>query len=152
MVLFKQKEVTSQSSTNRFRLQVKTELEALEEVLCWSEEIAKKHLPQRTLWECKLALAEGFTNTVRYAHRDLPPVVPIIIEIYFFPNCMEIKIWDVGLPFDLHKKLAEIENSTVNPLEKERERGLFLMNKLMDDLQYIRIAERRNCLIMGKNF
>ena len=149
-MLFKQKEVTSQSLINQFRLQVRTEFEALEEILPWFEEITLGYLPKRTLWECKLALAEGFTNTVRYAHQDLPPVIPIIIEVNLFSDYLEIKIWDVGPPFDLSKKLAEIEANPVNPLEKESDRGLFLMKNLTDNLQYIRIANRRNCLIMGK--
>lgn len=152
MVLFKQKEVTSPSLINQFRLKVRTEFEALEEILPWFETITQGYLPKKTLWECKLALAEGFTNTVRYAHQDLPPVIPIIIDVHLFSNYLNIKIWDVGPPFDLQEKLAVIENNPLNPLEKESDRGLFLMKSLTDNLQYIRIANQRNCLIMGKKF
>ncbi|ACK65622.1 putative anti-sigma regulatory factor, serine/threonine protein kinase [Rippkaea orientalis PCC 8801] len=145
------KRVTSQSLLKQFRLNVKTELEALEEILPWFEEITQGYLPQKVLWECKLALAEGFTNTVRYAHQDLPPVVPIILEVHVFSNYLEMRIWDVGPAFDLARKLLDIEHSQVNPLEKESARGLFFMKHLTDDLQYIRIANRRNCLMMKKN-
>ena len=49
------------------RLTVKTEILALENILVWFETIAKPYLPPKILWECQLALSEGFTNTVLYA-------------------------------------------------------------------------------------
>ncbi|HAC65589.1 MAG TPA: ATP-binding protein [Cyanothece sp. UBA12306] len=123
--------MTNQSILKEFRLSVKTELEALEEILAWFAEIIQDYLPPKTLRECKLALAEAFTNTVIYSHQNLPSSVPIILEVNLFSNYLEMKIWDIGPPFDLLNKLWEIEES-------------------IDDLEYIRVANRRNCLIMRK--
>lgn len=135
----------------QFNLTVRTEIEALEEILQWFEKVAQPHLSQKPLWECKLALAEGFTNTVRYAHQDLPSSVPIILEVEIYPSFIEIKIINMGPVFDLQGKLKELQKSKANPLEKESDRGLFFMKELTDNLQYIRIANRCNYLVMRKN-
>ncbi|MFP4009877.1 MAG: ATP-binding protein, partial [Spirulinaceae cyanobacterium] len=50
-----------------FNLQLKTQLESLEEVLEWFEGIALKYLSDQAYWQCQLALTEGFTNAVRHA-------------------------------------------------------------------------------------
>ncbi len=134
-----------------FRLQVPTDIEALNDVLHWFEAEITPFLPRRCGWESKLALAEGFTNTVCYAHRDLPSITPIDIEIEICDRQIYMKIWDFGDPFDMMAKLKSIQTSQQDPLAKENERGLFLMNALTTELQYLRIADR-NCLIMRKEF
>jgi serine/threonine-protein kinase RsbW len=134
-----------------FRLQVPTQIEALNEVLNWFETQISPLLPQRFGWEAKLALSEGFTNTVNYAHQHLPPTTPITLEIQLLHQQLEIKIWDFGDPFDFTAKLNALKNPQQDPLEKEHERGLFLMNTIMDELQYVRV-EDRNCLVMRKGF
>lgn len=134
----------------QFRLRVETNIEALVKVLQWFERKTKPILPEKSIWQCKLALAEGFTNTVRYAHQHLPTKTPIDIEINLFCDYLEMRIWDWGPPFDLHAKLASLRQSPTDPLEKESDRGLFFMQELTDDLQYVRAAKGRNCLIMKK--
>lgn len=134
----------------KFRLRVNTELEALIPVLQWFEQITENLSPKAIVWQCKLALAEGFTNTVRYAHDHLPVETPIDVELTLFPNLIEIRLWNFGEPFDLPQKLAELQNSSVDPLEKEGDRGLIFMNALMDELHYTRQADQRNCLMMRK--
>jgi serine/threonine-protein kinase RsbW len=152
VVLFEKKEDKNNSLIKEFRLQVKTELTELEEVLVWFEKIAHPYLSPKCLWECKLSLAEGFTNTIRYAHKDLSPTIPIIIEVNVYSHTIEMKIWDVGPKFDLLEKLAQLEQQQYNPLEKESDRGLFFMKNLTDELNYIRIADEQNCLILRKNY
>jgi serine/threonine-protein kinase RsbW len=134
----------------QFRLQVNTELINLVEVLQWFERTAQPFLSENYCWQCLVALAEGFTNTVRYAHVHLPATTPIEIEVNLFADVLEIRIVDFGRPFDLKAKLKSLSSVPENPLEKEGDRGLFLMHKLMDDLQYIRLPNQRNCLIMRK--
>ncbi len=134
-----------------FYLQVPTQIEALNEVLDWFETQISPLLPERCGWESKLALSEGFTNTVRYAHQAFPSTTPIDLDIQVCEHLIEIKIWDFGEPFDLAAKLALIYTNQQDPLNKENERGLFLMNAIMDELQYQRI-ENRNCLVMQKRF
>ena len=142
---------SNNDSGQKFQLVVNTELEALVPVLQWFEEMAQFRLPDSIIWQIKVALAEGFTNTVRYAHDDLPSTTPIQIELVFLTDNLTISIWNFGQPFDLEKKLEEIEQSPIPPLEKESERGLLFMKALTDNLQYLRLEDGRNCLVLSKN-
>lgn len=150
MVPFNNQENGEQSLIKPFQLAVQTDIQALEEILLWFETIAKPYLSPQALWECKLALSEGFTNTVLYAHQDLPPTIPIIINVNIYRTLLEILIWNQGPFFDLKAKLAQLKQQNVNPLDLESDRGLFFMEKLMDELDYIRINNQRNCLKMRK--
>ncbi|MEG3936651.1 ATP-binding protein [Microcoleus sp. S36b_A3] len=64
-------------------------------------------IPEAVLQQCKLATIEGFTNAVRHAHKNLPLETPINLEITVFSERLEVKIWDMGEPFDLQAKLIE---------------------------------------------
>jgi serine/threonine-protein kinase RsbW len=99
-----------------------------------------------------VALAEGFTNAVRYAHQHLPATTPIDLELTLQSHSLEIKIWDHGQPFDLQAKLDSLQQHPLAPLEMESDRGLLFMRSFTDTLQYIRTAEGRNCLILQKSF
>ncbi|MGF1479428.1 MAG: ATP-binding protein [Cyanophyceae cyanobacterium] len=131
----------------QFHLQVNTELESLTAVLQWFERSTQAFVPQQTFWQCQVALTEGFTNTVRHAHRGLPTTTKIDLEISIFTNCLEMRIWNWGQPFNLNSAL---KYSHEQHLFDENGRGLFFMQKLTDEIEYIRVAKRRNCLIMRK--
>ena len=150
MVRFNNQENGEESLIKPFQLAVGTDIQALEEILLWFEALAKPYLYPKPLWECKLALSEGFTNTVLYAHRDFPSTSPIIINVNIYPTLLEILIWNQGPFFDLKAKLAQLKQQNVNPLDLESDRGLFFMEKLMDELDYIRLDNHRNCLKMRK--
>ncbi|MGL5880455.1 MAG: ATP-binding protein, partial [Xenococcaceae cyanobacterium] len=62
------------------------------------------------------------------------------------------KNWDMGKPFDLSAKLQSIYEHEANPLDKEGGRGLQFMEKLTDELQYLRLPNHRNCLVMRKRY
>lgn len=136
----------------QFHLRVKTELDALKEVLQWFEGIIVPFLPQKLSWQCEIALVEAFTNAVRHAHHNLPNNTPIDLEVKFFSDCLEMCIWDRGKPFDLKAKLQDILNNQTPPLEQEGGRGLQFMNNLTDELQYFNLPDRRNCLVMRKKY
>ena len=142
--------ITDQA-TQQFHLQVKTELEDLEEVLQWFESLIFPAIPQKMGWQCEVALVEAFTNAVRHAHQNLPKNTPIDLEVKLFPNFLEMRIWDRGKPFDLKAKLQTTKQET-NSLEKEGGRGLQFINKLTDELQYLNLPNRRNCLVMRKKY
>ena len=150
MVPFKNQENGEQSLIKPFQLAVQTDIQALEKILLWFETIAKPYLSPQALWECKLALSEGFTNTVLYAHQYLPSTIPIIINVNVYRTLVEILIWNQGPFFDLKAKLAQLKQQKVNPLDLESDRGLFFMEKLMDELDYIRLNNQKNCLKMRK--
>ncbi len=135
-----------------FHLRVKTELEALKDVLQWFETVIFPSLPQKTGWQCEVALVEGFTNAVRHAHYDLPTTTPIDLEVKLFNNFLEMRIWDRGKPFDLKAKLKASPDLSSSPLEKEGGRGLQFMKRLTDEMQYLSLPNRRNCLLMRKKY
>ncbi|MEG4110804.1 MULTISPECIES: ATP-binding protein [unclassified Microcoleus] len=76
-------------------------------------------LPNEVWWNLQLALAEGFTNAVRHAHKNLPAETPVQLEIRVFNGRWELKVWDCGPCFDFDAKLKEI-------LAADRNNGLNL--------------------------
>ncbi len=93
----------------KIKLQVKTNLKSLEEVLKWYQQIEYLPIPKPVLIQCQIALAEGFTNAVNHAHENLSQDTPIDLEIQVFNHRLEIRIWDYGSPFDLAKKINTLE-------------------------------------------
>jgi len=85
----------------KISFQVDSDLKSLDSVLKYFEQFKQAGIPQKDWLHCQLALAEGFTNAVRHAHRHLPPEIPIEIEIEITRSQMEIRIWDRGYAFDL---------------------------------------------------
>ncbi|MBD2577903.1 ATP-binding protein [Oscillatoria sp. FACHB-1406] len=135
----------------QLQLQLKTELGALNEILQRFEQMVTPLISEEQYWQCQIALAEGFTNAVRHAHKDLPLTTTIEVEVKVVPEYLEIRIWDWGQPFDLHAKLRELNCSLEDPLgQGEGGRGLFFMSKLTDELSYTRGSDARNCLVMRK--
>ena len=132
-------------------LQVETDLHAVTKVLQWFEEFTTPILPQPFQSQCQLAFVEGFTNAVRHAHEHLPATTPIELELKVFQDCLEMRIWDYGQPFDLQARLETLcQEDSGNPLDKEGGRGLMFMHQLTDELAYLRVEDNRNCLLMRK--
>lgn len=134
-----------------FDLQVKTDLEQLSSVIEWFEKVTRQRLAETLLWQCEVAITEGFTNTVRHAHQNLSPATTINLQIIFFSDYLEMKIWNWGKPFDLEAKLKTLPSDPPDSWEEEQGRGLYYILKLMDEVEYIRVDNnQRNCLIMRK--
>lgn len=132
------------------RLQVETDLHAVNEVLQWFDQFTAPLLPQKFRWQCQIALIEGFTNAVRHAHHHLPQTTPVELELKVFAHWLEMRIWDQGPPFDFEAKLEALRHEDCDPLEKEGGRGLIFMQQLTDELSYARLDDERNCLLMRK--
>lgn len=130
-------------------LHVNTDLTALTQVLAWFDQFNHSPIPSETWLQCQLGLAEGFTNAVRHAHQGQADL-PIELEVMLFLDRIEIRIWDQGSPFDLHHKLAALANN-FDP-SAEGGRGLKLMQRIADTLNYTRTADDRNCLLLIKQF
>ena len=141
----------NQNPQKKFKLQVATKLEALQDVLKWYEELISPCLPEKTGWQCEVALVEAFTNAVRHAHQDLPTNTPIDLEVQLYPNSLEMKVWDRGKPFDLKAQL-QANQDNVTSLDKEGGRGLQFIKKLTDDLQYLSNLDYGNCLVIKKRY
>jgi serine/threonine-protein kinase RsbW len=87
------------SLIQKIHLQVNTDLNELDQILQWFNQV--ELLPiSKILWcQCQLALVEGFTNAVRHAHKGLPLETPIELEVTVFKECLKIRIWDYGQPY-----------------------------------------------------
>lgn len=134
----------------RSHYQVQTDLNALDEILQWFEKQTSTYLSEDLLYQCKIALTEGFTNVVRHAHRTLSKTTPIDLEVTISSDDVEMRIWDLGQPFDLEHTLQFVRHLHTDPLAHEGSRGLLFMQKLMDELLYTRTDDDRNCLLMRK--
>ncbi|MGD1715093.1 ATP-binding protein [Dapis sp. BLCC M172] len=130
-------------------LQVHSDLAENDKVLSWFEQLHQAPIP-KTIWlQCELALAEGFTNATRHAHKYLPTETPIDIEVTMYTDCLEIRIWDYGQPFDFTEWLkVQPEPDMFAP----GGRGIKLMYAIADDISYTRTSDNRNCLLIKKNY
>ncbi|GAB4215343.1 MAG: ATP-binding protein [Synechococcales cyanobacterium] len=134
----------------QFDLQVKTQIEDLDLVIDWFSQFDRPPVPHWVWLECQLALAEGFTNAVRHAHRHRDPETPIFISVRISEVNLQLHVWDQGDPFDLLGALQGLPD--VFDAEQEGGRGLLLLRKIATQLSYSRDAEGRNCLMVDKSF
>lgn len=127
------------------RLQVKTSLEELTNVLDWFNGHYQEKLARSVLIKSQTILAEAFTNVVRHAHRDKQAETPIEIVVCLQDQQIEIQVWDYGPEFDLGQQLRKSE-----PIDSEASggRGIWLIASLTDRLYYQRTSDNRNCLHM----
>lgn len=128
--------------------QFPSDLKALENALGWFDHFKPSSVPQKVWLQCQLALAEGFTNAVRHAHKDLPEDVFIDVEVTLFPQRLELRIWDLGPPFDLEQRLRDLKQH-IN-LQSGGGRGIAILQKIADHLSYTRTDDNRNCLLIVK--
>lgn len=130
--------------------QFSTDLKELDLVLSWFDELKQPHIPKKVWLQCQLALAEGFTNAVRHAHKSLSREVPIDIEIILYPHCLEMRIWDHGAPFDLEEKYRNLQKKVDE--QAGGGRGIAILQRIADQLSYKRTADNRNCLLIVKDY
>lgn len=133
-------------------LTVRSELGVLNQIQRWFEQFcSRRHpdlepLPLEQQYRLNLALAEGFTNAVRHAHAGLPIETPIQIHLKRDRDCLEIRIWDQGNPFN-PDLLEEPKPGTL----RQGGYGWFLLRRLADQVCYDRHHEQ-NCLVIRKYF
>lgn len=127
-------------------IHVSTNLSELARILKWFQSLEQSSVTDEDWMQCQIALAEGFTNVVRHAHRELPVETPIEIDIDFFAAHIEMRIWDYGPPFSL------FENLHTDPplIDAESGRGLALLRKIANEIDYLPVNEQRNCLLLIK--
>ena len=129
------------------QIQVKSLLTELSGVLLWFNQLNQASTPSDRI-QCQTALAEGFTNTVRHAHKNKSADTPIEIEVVIRDESLEIRIWDQGAGFDLDQKLKEVH--AVMSKSSAGGRGLVLLDRIADHLSYSRTVDDRNCLLIVK--
>ena len=131
-------------------IEVPSDLKALDQVLVQFNEIYQNSIPLRDWLQCRLALVEGFTNAVRHAHKNLSPEIPIRIEVLLKETAMEIRIWDYGSAFDLRAFIAENSQKHADWLVSGR--GIPILSKISNHLDYYRTEKQQNCLLIVKEF
>lgn len=127
----------------------------LEEVLSQFQTLNQHWINQKEWLQCQLALAEGFTNAVRHAHRNKPVDTPIDVIISVNSEEVYIEIWDYGLPFQFPPPTPPDSNENQFATGG---RGIDILHKIADDLSYVRqecdvfdsAYPPRNCLIIRK--
>lgn len=136
------------SAVKQISFIVASDLLCLGEVLAKYEQVKPESVNQRLWLECQLALAEGFTNAVRHAHKNMPSDTTVEIEIMINSCWLEIKIWDHGNPFNLisfQESLSQLDDL------KTGGRGIEILGKVADELKYERYPDDRNCLLIKKH-
>lgn len=141
--------MSANTLSNHHRIHVNTDLNELHNVLAWFETLEQHSVSDHDWLQCQIALAEGFTNVVRHAHKCLSGHIPIDIDISFFPNSVEMRIWDHGPPFNLMSKLDCLAEGV--DADAESGRGLLLLQKIASKINYLRLGNGHNCLVLTKN-
>lgn len=131
-------------------LSIQSDLTALNQIqewfkqFCLESEVEAPWL-ENQLYVLNLAIAEGFTNAVRHAHKALPADTAIDVGLCLWGDRIEIRIWDRGEPFD-PTHLEEPEPGTL----RTGGYGWFLLRRLADRVDYQRYQDKRNCLLIVK--
>jgi cellulose synthase (UDP-forming) len=133
-----------------FQIQVNTEPKDLSQVFSWFEQLRQPSIPATVWLECQTALAEGFDNAVRHAHRELPAETPIEIQVTIFTQSIEIRIWDHGCDFDFEEHMQQMPDEVDEMAEGGR--GVGIMKRIADHLSYTRSLDHRNCLLIIKSY
>ena len=133
-----------------FQLQVHTQPNDLSQVLSWFETLRQPSIPPNVWLECQTALAEGFDNAFRHAHKGLPSETPINIEATIFSQSIELRIWDYGSDFDLEEHIQQLPDEVDEMAEGGR--GVSIMQRIADHLSYTRTPDNRNCLLLIKSY
>lgn len=128
--------------------EVESDLFCLDKVLAEFSKINESWVKKKDWLECQLALAEGFTNAVRHAHKNLSKDTLITIEIILTRTEITIQIWDYGLPFDLESFTSTLKDK--NDELSTGGRGIEILQKIADKLSYSRTKDNRNCLLLVK--
>ncbi|MDB9315859.1 ATP-binding protein [Spirulina sp. CS-785/01] len=79
-----------------------------------------------------------------------PTETPIEVEVLLSDKHLELRIWDLGPSFDLSSRLQVTETQRDDHVGGGR--GLAILAKIADDLQYSRTPDQRNCLSIVKQY
>lgn len=124
----------SESDRPLGQLAVNSDLDEIETVLRWFQQLADPAVPPELWMQAQLGLVEGFTNAVRHAHADLDPPPPVQLSVQVSSQRFCVQILDQGAPFDFEAALATVEKavetSDHDPLAREAHWGLVMLLKL----------------------
>ena len=130
-----------------FHLEIPADENNLSEVRDFIAEVClQAGFSKRETNNTKLAMDEACTNIIKHAYYD--KVGTIRIDVQAEPGKVEINIFDRGKPFDW-SGVKDPDLQKYVEIGKKGGLGIFLMNRLMDDLDY-QASESGNRLYMLK--
>jgi len=130
-----------------FHLEIPADENNLSEVRDFIAEVClKAGFSKRETNNTKLAMDEACTNIIKHAYRD--EIGTIRIDVQAEPGKVEINIFDRGKPFDW-SGVKDPDLQRYVEIGKKGGLGIYLMNRLMDDLDY-QASESGNRLYMVK--
>ena len=124
-----------------------SDLDALEPLLAWFEQLRHPAVPSPLWMQAQLGLVEGFTNAVRHAHAHLVPPPDVTISVQVASGLFCVEVIDQGEPFDLELALAQLEeemrDGDHDPLAREAHWGLVMLLRLRKDYGWSITYHRR---------
>jgi anti-sigma regulatory factor (Ser/Thr protein kinase) len=104
--------------------------------------LAEQGVPDRELFSYELCVAEACYNAIEYSEDPALNSRPFA-EVVFTPKQIELRVTDRTAGFAMPTSIA-----APSPM-RERGRGLFLIQSVMDEVHYVR-GEHANVLVMRK--
>lgn len=104
--------------------------------------LAEQGLDESEQFNCELCLAEACNNAVQYAG-EAGARFSIVAEAVCLPSSVELRVTDHTPGFEIQPCPRAIS------VEQENGRGLFIIQSMMDEVQYFRSASG-NTLVMRK--
>ncbi|UCF04616.1 MAG: anti-sigma factor antagonist [bacterium] len=140
------RELLTESET--FHLEIPADENNLSEVRDFISDICfRVGFSKRETNNTKLAMDEACTNIIKHAYHEQGGVIRIDVQAE--PGKVEISIFDRGEAFDW-SKIEDPDLQQYVEIGKKGGLGIFLMNRLMDDIDY-RSSEAGNRLYMVKS-
>ena len=131
-----------------YSFELKNDLSELERLCLNCEEIGRSiGVSDKSIFEMNLALDELFTNIISYGFNDSQEHI-IKISITIEGDQLQMRIEDDGVPFNPSESKTpdfqcDIEECKIGGL------GIHLIKKMMDEVQYQRVADK-NILILRR--
>ncbi len=98
----------------------------------------------------ELAVCEAVANSIKHAH-ECRADSSVEVNVLLYPSDIVLQVTDTGIPLntEILKQKKQLHGPLDNISEKEGGRGLFLIQKTMDEVRYKSFAGK-NTLTMKK--
>jgi len=136
------------TSVEKKELKVPAHIDYLGDMRDFVTQIGKKHgFSDKLINAFKLAVDEAATNIIRHAYRDKEGL--ITIRAFVKKNSLTLSIIDQGTYFD-PKRVKDPDLNRYIDIGKKGGLGIFIMRKLMDDIEYRKTEEGNELRITKK--
>lgn len=116
-------------------LTISSRFEEMEEALLQLEALAQRlHLAPELIDRLLVVASEAITNAIRHGNR-LDPAKQVYITVVVQNDTVELCVEDEGMGFD-HRRIPRYNPNNPEMLLRPHGRGLFLIEKLADEVAY----------------